>query len=180
MMRQLVITAVGADRPGLVDRLTGYLLDHRANLADARMVNMRGQFAVIMLAEVPDESLAAVRDGVVAAGRAIGLTVSVATAAESSDTTPTSQIRPGVPFRLRTYAMDQPGIVHRVTHLLHRHGANIEELTTHLEAGSYTGTPLFTMDLRMTVPTQVAVKQLRAELQELCDALNCDVDLEPA
>lgn len=75
--------------------------------------------------------------------------------------------------------MDQPGIVHRITHLLHEKGANIEDLQTRLEPGSYTGTPLFTMDLRMTVPPKVAVKDLRIRLEALCESLNCDFEMLP-
>ena len=86
----------------------------------------------------------------------------------------------GIPMRLKTYSLDQPGIVHRVTNLLQAHGVNIEELTTRQESAAFAGTPLFLMEVRMTVPPAVAVRKLRAELESLCDLLNCDVDLEPA
>jgi len=36
------------------------------------------------------------------------------------------------------------------------------------------------LELRMTVPAALPVRQLRAELQAVCDSLNCDLDLEPA
>ena len=48
-MRELVITAVGSDRPGLVGRLTAPLYEVSANVADSRMVNLRGQFALLLL-----------------------------------------------------------------------------------------------------------------------------------
>ena len=86
-------------------------------------------------------------DRLSSAGQELGLTVHVCP--QSADT---STRRGGVPFQLRVYAMDQPGIVHRITHVLHEHGVNVEELQTRLEPGSYTGTPLFTMSLHMTVP----------------------------
>lgn len=175
-MHQLVITAVGPDRPGLVDEFSGFLLEEGANLADSRMVNLRGQFALIVLAEVADEDAAAkIRQTAAAAGKRIGLNVSVNTEDESQATT-----QKGLAYRLRTYAMDQPGIVHRITHLLHERGVNIEELQTRLQPGSYTGTPQFSMQLTMTVPADQPIKILRADLQKLCESLNCDVDMEPA
>lgn len=173
-MSQVILTAVGADRPGLVDELTKFLLERGGNIADARMVNLRGQFAVLVLVEATDAACGAIRKDIAAEGAKIGLSISL------SDQPAGSKPLAGVPYRLRTYAMDQPGIVHRITHLLHRHRVNIEELQTRLEAGSYTGTPLFTMELRLTVPTEVPVKKLRDELESLCDSLNCDADLEPA
>ena len=174
MNSEIVITAVGPDRPGLVDELTGALHERRANIADSRMVNLRGRFAVILLVELPDESVDAMRGDLPQIGDRIGLDISIAPQTASADAIN------GIPYRLRTYAMDQPGIVHSITHVLHAQGVNIEELQTRLEPGSVSGTPLFTMELRMVVPTGVQFPTLRRELETLCDRLNCDVDLEPA
>ena len=110
--------------------------------------------------------------GVVEAGERIGLTVTA-----GPERTGLAETVRGVRYQLKVGAMDQPGIVHRVTHLLHSLGANVEDLRTQLEAGAHSGTPLFKMDLMMTVPPEVRVKDLRAELERLCDALNCDYEL---
>ena len=88
--------------------------------------------------------------------------------------------REGVPFRLKTYSMDQPGIVHRITSYLRDHDINVEELVTRLESAPFMGTPVFTMEILMLVPKKVSVKALRGALEELGDALNCDVDIDPA
>lgn len=187
MKISLVLTAVGPDRPGLVDELTGFLLQRGANIADSRMVNLRGQFAVIMLVELAGDAGAVeqLRKDLPGAAQKIGLTVTLVPQ-EGSRGGPLPGVPgvpgvpgAGVPFSLKVTAMDQPGIVHRVTHLLHQHGANVEDLTTELEEGAYTGTPLFTMRLRMTVPSRLPVRQLRESLTALCDELNCDFDLQP-
>lgn len=175
-MAQWIVTAVGPDRPGLVGELTGHLHAGGANLLDSRMVNLRGQFALVLLMECPPgpaaDRLAADLPRV---GRDAGLTLTVIPHGPAP-AKPTG----GVPFRLKTYSSDQPGIVHRVTDLLRAHGANIEELETRQESAAFAGTPLFTMELRLTVPPSVPVRKVRAELEALCDKLNCDVDLEPA
>lgn len=170
-MAELVIAAVGADRPGLVDEVTGYLHEAGANVADSRMVNLRGRFALVVLIEAADDRIDAIARGAIAAGEKAGMTVTV------SPHKPAGSARKGQPYHVKVCAMDQPGIVHRVTHLLHQHGVNIEELSTTLEPGSYSGTPLFTMELAMVVPAGVPVKKLRAELEALCDSLNCDIEI---
>jgi len=172
-MNEVMITAVGPDRPGLVDALTSPLLELGANLSDSRMINLHGRFAVIMLVEVEEEKVETVCRQLEDAARGIGLAISVSKPGESA--TPTFK---GLPLKLRVYAMDQPGLVHRVTHLLHHHGVNIEELQTRLEHGSYSGTPLFTMDLKMTLPENVTVSNIRRELEILCEELNCDLDID--
>ena len=174
-MTQWIVTAVGPDRPGLVGELTGHLHAGGANLLESRMVNLRGQFAVVLLLEADEAGGAALADQLPAAGERMGLKLFVTRQGEAA-----APPAAGVPYRLKTYSSDQPGIVHRVTDLLRAHGVNIEDLSTRQESAAFAGTPLFTMDLTLSVPPAVAVRKLRADLESLCDQLNCDVDLEPA
>jgi glycine cleavage system regulatory protein len=76
--------------------------------------------------------------------------------------------------------MDQPGIVAQLTNLLRQFGVNIEELIAHQQSAAFAGSPLFVTEMHLTVPKDVAVRKLRADLENLCTELNCDVDLEPA
>jgi glycine cleavage system transcriptional repressor len=173
-MAELVICAVGPDRPGLVDELTGYLFEHGGNIADSRMVNLRGQFALVLLVEVPAEREQTLRASVADVGAKLGLTATASPRGAAP-----AAVTEGIRYQLKVSAMDQPGIVHRVTHLLHSLGANVEDLQTRLEAGPHSGTPLFSLSLTMTAPAALRVKRLRAELEVLCENLNCDYELQP-
>lgn len=173
MSHELVVTAVGPDRPGIASDFTGHVHAAGGNLADSRMVNLRGQFSMLALVEGPSEVLEAVQKRLRDAAPAMGLAIHFAAA-------PKTAPRQGVPFRLKTYSMDQPGIVHRVTSFLREQEINVEELETHLESAPFMGTPVFTMEILMLVPSGASVKALRRALEELGDALNCDVDLDPA
>lgn len=177
MLQELVITAVGPDRPGIASDVTGQVHAAGANLADTRMVNLRGMFALIALVEGSAEALEGARARLEEAGPRIGLTIDFSAPASKEDL---SAQREGVPFRLKTYSMDQPGIVHRVTSYLREQGVNVEELVTRLESAAFMGTPVFTMEVLMLVPKTASVKQLRQALEVLGDELNCDVDLDPA
>jgi glycine cleavage system transcriptional repressor len=172
-MQELVITAVGPDRPGLIGKLTAPLYEAAANVADSRMVNLRGQFAIILLAEVPRASVDRVRTRLTQVGAELGLTIGF-TGNEAREKRAHTV---GVPFRLRTFAMDQPGLVHRITDLLQRHGVNVEELATRSQPRPETGAPLFSMELQVTVPPTLSIRTLRSELESLCDELNCDLEL---
>src|SRR5436189_4853897 len=57
-MAQLIITAVGPDRPGIVGELTAYLHASGGNILDSRMVNLRGEFAMMILIDLPESALA--------------------------------------------------------------------------------------------------------------------------
>jgi predicted amino acid-binding ACT domain protein len=61
MDHHAVLTAIGADRPGLVDEVSAYVLERGGNLEDSRMLNLHGQFAMMMLVSVAGRDRALTR-----------------------------------------------------------------------------------------------------------------------
>ena len=173
-MHQLIVNAIGPDRPGIVGEFTGHLHDAGANVLDSRMVNLRGQFALILLIEAPDDALARIKETLPPAAEALNLRLSL------TDAHPSARHVEGLPFRLKTYSLDQPGIIHRITDVLREYSVNIEDLSARQESAPFAGTPLFLMEMKVTVPPAVPIQKLRTQLQSLCDSLNCDIDFEPA
>lgn len=173
-MTQIIISAVGPDRPGIVGELTGHLHALGGNILDSRMVNFRGEFALMILLEIADDAASRLPRELPERGRQMGLNLFI------TPQTASTRSAEGLRYRLKTYSMDQPGIVSRLTNLLRQHQVNIEELVAHQESAAFAGSPLFVTEMRLTVPPQVAVRQLRVDLETLCNELNCDVDLEPA
>lgn len=171
-MPHLILTAVGHDRPGLVGELTGHLHTGGANILESRMVNLRGQFAVIMLLDAADAGK--LKSALPDVGHKIGLMVSLV------DQPAPATTAKGIPFKLKTYSLDQPGLVHKISDVLRAHGVNIEDLTARQESAPFAGDPLFTMEMRLTVPPTVQVRTLRNDLEAACEKLNADLDLEPA
>ena len=49
MNQKLVITALGKDRPGIVDELSSTLFTHQLNIEDSRMSVLGGEFAIQLL-----------------------------------------------------------------------------------------------------------------------------------
>lgn len=172
-MSQLIITALGTDRPGLVAELTRTIHELGANLADSRMVNLRGHFAMLILVDGPEPSLAKLRASLETRRAEIGLNLEIA-----SVTPADKPARPSVPYRLKSYSMDQPGIVAKITEVLRLHAVNIEELETRTESAPFAGTPLFLLEAVITVPTGVSARKLRDELAMLGDSIGCDIDLD--
>ncbi|QRK04321.1 hypothetical protein JQX13_29115 [Archangium violaceum] len=173
-MPQLIVTAVGPDRPGLVADLTRHVYDVGASLADSRMVNLRGHFALLALIEGPPESLASLRSKLESEGTGMGLRLEMYEAAAA-----TSSASGRVPYRLKVYSNDQPGIASRVTALLRQHSINIEELETRIESAPFAGTPLFVLEGVITLPQGTSARRMREELATLGEKIGCDIDLDP-
>jgi glycine cleavage system transcriptional repressor len=172
-MAQLIISAVGPDRPGIVGELTGHLHHLGGNILDSRMVNLRGQFVMMILLEVAEDTAAKVAKDLPGKAESMGLRVFIDQQAAAN------RAQPGLRYRLKTYSMDQPGIVARLTNMLREHGVNIEELAAHQQSAAFAGSALFVTEMSLTIPPTAELRRLRTDLQAVCNQLNCDVDLEP-
>ncbi len=171
MPQHAVLTAVGADRPGLVESISRFLLERRANIEDSRMVNLRGQFAIMLLISAHGPQLEIIAEELEAFAKPLGLrgqVVPVGAAAAPAA---------ALPYRLSASAMDQAGLVHRVSAVLTGAGVNIESLESRLTNAPITGAPLFEMDLILSIPQSVSIAQLRNALGQTCDAANIDWQL---
>jgi glycine cleavage system transcriptional repressor len=168
-MARVVLTAIGADRPGLVDEVTRFIAERGGNLEDSRMVNLHGQFAMMLLVAGDERTLERLRDDLEGLTRSSGVRAELTAAGASQ-----SAVATAVPYRLATTAMDHPGLVQSVAHVLRERGVNIESAETTLKPAPMTGTPLFAMDLVVSVPAATRVSELRDALAEVCDELNID------
>lgn len=169
MTEQAVLTAIGEDRPGLVEEVSEFVFAHGGTIGDSRMANLQGQFAIMMLVGGTEGVLERLRHDLGALESQARIHV------ELTDTPSSGARQPArVPYRLTGRALDQPGLVHVVAALLRGLDVNIESMDTTLEAAPVTGAPVFAMDLVIAVPAQASVRTLRAELEAVCDPLNID------
>jgi glycine cleavage system transcriptional repressor len=172
MIHHAIFTALGSDRPGLVDEVSQFIFERGGNIEDSRMVNLRGQFAMMVLVGGEEAALARIRNELGTFAQAARLHAQLAPV--------DSQRQSGqaaMPYRLTATAMDQAGLVHRISHLLRTLNVNIESMETRLTAAPITGAPTFEMELLMSVPRQTAIGRLRDEVGKLCDELNIDWQL---
>jgi glycine cleavage system transcriptional repressor len=170
MDHHAVLTAIGADRPGLVDEVSAYVVERGGNLEDSRMVNLHGQFAMMMLVSGGPSALERLKRDLETLKTGSAIHADLVAADMPSAAAPA----PAIPYRLATTAMDHPGLVRSVAHVLRELGVNIESAETTLAQAPITGTPLFEMELVVAVPTGTPVAKLREAVGRVCDELNID------
>lgn len=173
MRQYLVLSAIGPDRPGIVDAISKLILDHGCNIEDSRMAILGGEFAIIVLVAGDGTRIAKLQSDAAAFGGKLGLTVT---------TKPTSA--PGTRgakgsrrYAVRAVALDHEGIVHQIAHALASLGVNIVALESTTTPAPHTGDPQFILDMQIEPPAQLAEDQLREKLTEACEAVNVDVEL---
>lgn len=175
-MNHAILTAIGTDRPGIVDELSQFIFDRGGNIEDSRMVNLRGQFAMMVLVGGGADVLERLGHELGEFSRRSGMSAELRPAGEGRS----ASAADALPYRLVGTGIDQPGLVHRVAHLLRELGVNIESLETRLTPAPYTGAPMFELEAVLSVPRTTQLSQLRQKVGALCDELNVDWDLKTA
>jgi glycine cleavage system transcriptional repressor len=175
---RVVVTAFGPDRPGIVAAVTGALVEHEANLADTAMTNLAGQFAMVLVVEVPEEERAEALEAALGERTApLGLTVVVRPLPERDDAGTGLPADDRSSWAVSVYGADRPGIVHRVTALLAQHEANVVDLTTRTVGAP--GAPAYVMLLEVTLPADRDAGPLASDLRRLSAELDVEIHLRP-
>lgn len=170
---QLVIAAIGEDRPGLVDELSGWILESGCNIADSRMTVLGGEFAVLLLVEGKWNSLAKLEDQREQIQTRLGMVLSLKR---------TEQRKPEgafLPYAVDVVALDHPGIVKNLASFFSQRSINIQDLSTAGYAAAHTGTLMFSVHMTLDVPADTHIAGLREEFLDFCDRLNLDAVIEP-
>jgi glycine cleavage system regulatory protein len=169
-MASLILTVIGPDRPGLVRALAQSVAAHGGSWLESRMARLGGQFAGIVLVEAPDSLLADLR---ALESQGLRIVVQTASAADAAVATQT-----GERLAVEVVGNDRPGIVRDVARVLAEHGVNIEELTTGVVSGSFSGETLFRATALVRAPDAASVAAIRAGLEFLGNEMM--VDIQPA
>lgn len=174
MRTEVLVTAFGEDRPGIVARLTEVFVKNQANLEESRMCILGGEFAAIMLVTVEKDSIAGLNHDLE------GLRskeMIVATTKETRAQAP-DRFKNHTPYKLRVRGADHEGIVHTVSSFLHDQSINIQEVETGVTPAPETGTPLFSMTATILVPEKISQKELRKSLMQIADSESVDIEID--
>lgn len=166
----LIVTAIGADRPGIVSMLSDRAQGFGANWAGSRMTNLAGQFAGMVHFEVPAqnaEPLAQALRGL----EVSGLRVVIA----KVETPPAPAGRRMV--RLELTGLDRPGIVRDLSRRLAEQGVSIDDLHTEIVDGASSAEHLFKVQALLVVPESLSNESLRRSLDALANELMLDIGL---
>ena len=136
MTASIVATAIGPDRPGIVNEVSDVAQRFGANWAGSRMANLAGQFAGMVHFEVPDDKADALCSALVAL-ESSGLRVVIARSQAGAPAESRRRIR------LELVGHDRPGIVRDLSGSLAQRGVSIEELDTHVASAAMSGEHLF-------------------------------------
>lgn len=169
--RYVVFTAVGPDRPGLVNELSSLIRTAGANLEDSRMAVLGGEFAIILL--ISGDAAAIERTKEIGARVESELKLRCILK-ETARTTPQDYL----PYRIQVSGADRPGIVQAIAAILASRGINVASLESRLTYAPESGTPMFVLEADLHVPSKIVLSELRSQLSATCETENLDFSLE--
>ena len=179
MLATLVMTVIGADRPGLVQMVATRVAENGGNWLESRMCRLGGQFAGILRVEVPQER----RDGLVNALRTLevdGLRVIIhAEGGATIGAMDAAKAGGGALAKLELVGQDRPGILRSVSGVFAAHGVNVEELSSERVSAPMDGGVLFQARATVFVPANVKLTAVRLDLEKIAADLMVDLTLVP-
>ncbi len=167
----LILTAIGPDQVGLVQKISEFISEHSCNIEDSKMAVFCGEFAVIVLISGEETNLTEIGRDYRAIESETGLAISIKTPAVR--TPPESFL----PYRLTASCMDHPGIVYRISAVLTTLGVNIESMETKTYSAPVSGTPIFQLEAILAIPVRTNINQLRQRFTEIQRDENIDIEL---
>jgi len=174
--KQLVISAIGSDRPGIVNELSQLIVKNNGNIDDSRMTVLGGEFAIILLISAADNELKTIEQ--ILNQKAASLELNIITKQTSNTLAESTSLDKKVPYIVEVLAMDNPGIVYKLTDFFSSRDINIQSLQTDRYPAPHTGTQMFAIEMVITVPQTIIINDLRDDFLDLCEDMNLDASIE--
>ena len=173
MNSTLVLTALGADQPGLIAKLSHAINDNDCNIEDSRMSVLGGEFAILMQISGSWDKLAKLETTL----HKLQELTSLSIVTKRTEGRKTAQGK--IPYSIEVVSIDHPGIVYQLADFFSTRAINVYDMTTSSQAAAHTGTPIFTLNMTVEIPAATHISSLREEFIDFCELLNLDAVMEP-
>lgn len=169
MRKQLVLTAVGRDKPRIVEEFTKLILHFDGNIEATRMVRLGGDFAMLVFVSAPEDRVFELRKAVDDLHYTkFDVLTRLSEVDDEADEEHESRCT------ITVLGADHMGIINQVAQYLSEQGISLESMHTEVSAAPMSGTPLFTMSAEVVVPPRLAIVDLREAMEFIGDEMGVD------
>ena len=166
LMKQLIVTIIGKDKPGLVEQLSDTVYFNHANWLSSSLSQLGGQFAGIIQIDVATEHFQSLRQALTDIE---ALHIHIVEDHTQTVTTYVTQ-------QLTVTGNDRRGIVKEVTRHLAQLGVNIAKLKTNTQSAPNWGYPIFVAEFQLHTPLGISAAMIQQQLEQLADDLTIDIE----
>ena len=165
---QVILMAVGDDRPGLTRSLADAIVGAGGNWLESHFARLGGKFVGSVLVELPGDRVGHL-EGAMAAMDAAGFHVTLTPSAED----------PGQSGRVLCFELvgrDRPGIIQEVSAALTGLDVNIISLDSNVEPGAMSGELLFRARACVEVPEGASLDSVQEVLERISGEIMVDFE----
>ncbi len=166
MKTRVILNAAGSDRPGLTRALAEAVHGAGGNWLESHLSRLGGRYVGAVLIEIEADRLGHF-SAAIAGVDAAGLSVTLAPAGDEP-------ARAGEVLRLELVGQDRPGIVREVTGVLAKLNVNIEDFTTTIQNGAWSGERLFHAAATLDIPPSTSSNEVRDALEAISGEIMVD------
>jgi glycine cleavage system transcriptional repressor len=169
------MAAIGRDRPGIVADLSECVYACGCNLEDASMTMLGSEFATLLLVSGSGADL---QERLYEATKRLEWERHLTVFLRPVDA-PSAQPAPGAEYQLSAIGVDKAGIVAGVARTLANRAVLIADLRGEAKPVAESGTPLYTLQIRMRVPESCPLASLQADLERVGAEHGIEVSVVP-
>ncbi|QBY03495.1 amino acid-binding protein [Thalassotalea sp. HSM 43] len=165
-MRHVVISFLGEDRPGLVEKLAAIVKHHGGNWQTSSMRHLSGFFAGILEVMVAEQNAEALVNDLQGFDM-LDMNIQLSKPSNYDDRTISIDIT----------ANDRPGIIGDISAVIHKAKGNLVKLVSSQGNAPHFGQPIFKASAIVAVTTDQQIEQLVDALEGIEDDLIVDLNI---
>jgi len=169
MLKNLVITLISEDHPGIVESISSVIASHGGNWLESQLAHLAGKFAGVVRVQVETVNHDALKQQLESMAN-IHIQV-------FEDTGETRGKSSGKLLKFIASGPDRPGIVHEISSALAEYQINLEKLDTRVSSMPYSGEPLFEAEGKMLAPSELEPGELAERFDAVANTLAMDISL---
>lgn len=161
MPQHLVVTAIGADRTGIVSKLARLVTDCNCNIVDSRMAVLGNEFTFLMLLSGDSSAISRIEHLLPGLGMELGL-LTMAKRTSGHRMKPVS-----AHYLLEYKGLDKVGTLGAISSLLAHHQVYIGALRTETQHDPHSNQVFHVCEMTLELPDGSSAEQVRAPLMAL-------------
>ena len=162
-MNRIIITAIGKDRPGLVNKITSIISNNNGNIENSKMIKIDDQFAIIINFTLSGDTsnIESELDLI----KKLSFFTKKTGKSESLNKIDKNYLIKGA---------DDQGIIDTISNYFRDNEINITEINTFVESAPTTGSPLFNMKISIESNTD-RLEKIKLDLLDICKKMNLNL-----
>tara|TARA_B100000575_G_scaffold293007_1_gene303071 strand:+ start:2723 stop:3238 length:516 start_codon:yes stop_codon:yes gene_type:complete len=169
MRSKLIISANGPDRKGIVSEISSIININNANIETSKMIGLETEFALLILIDIDNDKIERLREN---------LNQIESLSFNFIKTTSNKNYQFENKYQLYINGADNEGIVHAFSKYLSDIDINIDEVNTKIENAPMSATPLFMMDIIISVKIKINIPEVTERLNIIANNLGVDVAIK--